>query len=229
MKIAGANRRSVEVRPMLTEVQEVLPTGRNKLKASFIQREKELQDNYVKDLEKSLRINKELISSLIAASDARAFKSAMQRLNEENQFQQTQIRTLKKQRDDYHAKWLIAQQIIEDFKTKEQAELAAHLGEIEELRQQLDEKEYAAQLAHHRFSRAEAMLKRHANKDKDICMFLMGLHGDLGDEHSHRISNVVEENRRLQSELGVAKFRLSVLEPSQPADRSTEAPNSDKS
>ncbi len=224
MKTGRASERP-SLTPMLSEGQDLTPTERNKIKASFLQREKTQQENYIKDLEKSLRINKELISSLTAGDPKlERGKATIDKLNQENAFLHTQIKTLKGQRDDYHAKWLIAQQIVEEFKVKEKAELALHRSEIDELRAQLDEKEYAAQLAQQKFNKVESALQKSTRKDKNLCFLLMELHADLECvESSKKISNVIEENRRLQSELGAARAKITTL-----ASHSVEHPTEPK-
>ena len=199
--------------PMLTEVQENLPSARGKLKANFLQSDRLLQDSRIKDLEKTLRINKEMITSLIdsnAKLDSNS-KSICAQLNEENTFLQNQIKVLKKQRDDYHSKWLIGQQIVEECKAKEEELELQFQEKLGELREELKQKEYAAQNIQHKYNKAENILKKYSSKEKEICLLLRELNADTQGE-CRKITNVIEENQQLTAALHAASKKIENLE-----------------
>ena len=200
---------------ILTEVQDVVSTpGRASIRGSFMQKSNDLRERDYKDLDKTLKINKDLIATLIKSTDksANPMKDALAKLNEENGFLMNQIKTIKKQRDDYHGKYFLSEQIIEELKEKNKEELAEHKAKVAELLEELNQKEYVAQFVQYRYNKTEAMLKKCAMKDHEVTAFLKEMNVDLRANAGKRISTVVEETKLMMNELAKAQKRIQQLE-----------------
>ena len=211
------DKQKIEPLRLLTEVQDVVATtDRGHIKGCFVERANKEYDSDYKDLEKTLKINKELIGTLIKTSDkmAGSAKEALAKLNEENCFLLNQIKTLKKQRDDYHGKNFISQQIVEELKAKLYEEQAEHKAKLGELLEALDRKEYSIQLIQHQYSKAEAILKQCATYDYGVALLIEELNIDMNytGAGGKKITTMIDKTKSLMSELSKAQTKISELE-----------------
>ncbi len=186
-----------------------------KLKAKFVDTDKAQMAGYIKDLEKTLQINKEIMTDLFAPStDSKTDagqKQLLEKLNRENIHLSGQVQKAIKERDDAQAKLLISEQLSENSKDKEQ-EIATDCAERErELLVQLDRKEYAVQCSQLRCDRATALLQRYASTHDEVKQYLDSLKADAVGT-TQKISNVIEETEELSKELTAAKRRIEDLE-----------------
>ncbi len=202
-----------QIFPSATEPCVVLPTERSKLKATFIQRDKSQLEGRIKDLEKTIRINKEIIAELLnGVQGSPQAKGVLEKMNHENRLLQTQLKTASKERDDYRGKLLISEQIISNYKTKEQEQAGEFQEKIRDLLDQLDQKEYVLQYIQLRYNRMEAMLRKYSAKEDEIFILMRDLASECIDEPNSRITNVIEENKSLLLELKEAKTKIKGLE-----------------
>ncbi len=186
-------------------------TARRKIKGAFLERDKFQMSSYIKDLEKTLAINKEIISELLtgAKQEGQSRKIIMS-LNQENARLQTQLKTVVKQRDSYQARLLITEQIIEEYKGKEgSCENQAH-EKAQELLDQLNRKEYVVQSYERKFHRLFPILKKYSEKDDELRKLLKELNLNVHEER--RITNLVEENAVLVTEVKTARQKMAELE-----------------
>jgi hypothetical protein len=133
-------------------------------------------------------------------------------LNEENVHLNAIIQKTIKERDDTLAKILINEQIIEDYKLKEQELLADFNEKTKEIINQLDLKEYELVSLHRKYDRAEAILSKYASKELEIKMFLKNIKVQENVDSPQKVSNLLEENDDLVKELNTTKKRLEELE-----------------
>jgi hypothetical protein len=67
-------------------------------------------------------------------------------LNHENELLENKLKRITEERDSLHARMLILQQIVEDTKDKEDDVAEMFKDEIEELKENLERKEYLLQV-----------------------------------------------------------------------------------
>ncbi len=183
-----------------------------KLKARFVDTDKAQMAACIKDLEKTLQINKEIMTDLFAADSKSegGQKRVLENLNRENVQLAGQIKRAIKERDDAQAKLLISEQLVENLQEKEQ-ELAADFAERErELMAQLDRKEYEFQRAQQRLDSACMLLAKYAGGEVEVKQFTKNAK-DSADS-PQKISNVIEESEELRKELTAARKRAEELE-----------------
>lgn len=196
-----------------TEPGVPIQTERNKLKVAFLQSDKSQLECRIKDLEKTIRINKEIISELLnGAQGNRQARNIMEKMNRENRLLQAQLKSVSKEREDYHAQLLISQQIITNYRVKEQEQIAEYQEKVRDLLDQLNQKEFVLQYVQLRYDRMETLLKKYSGKEDEIFLFLRELAAEGMAERTTGITNVIEENKRLQSEVKEARERIKALE-----------------
>ena len=93
---------------------------RKQLKISFIERDRFETGSYVQDLERTIKINKEVIAELLKGVSVATFETNIcQKLNSENAEMHKQIAEIKKSQIETQGKLLISEQIIKEIKLKE--------------------------------------------------------------------------------------------------------------
>eukprot|EP01022_Parablepharisma_sp_SALTPOND_P026516 TRINITY_DN64310_c1_g1_i1.p1 TRINITY_DN64310_c1_g1~~TRINITY_DN64310_c1_g1_i1.p1 ORF type:complete len:578 (-),score=50.72 TRINITY_DN64310_c1_g1_i1:1724-3457(-) len=195
----------------LTEVTEPSLTARNQIRCQFLEREKVQSQTYIKDLENTIAINKEIISELLSKdSSGHKNKKLIEKLNIENASLQAQLKKVIRERNDNQGKLLISEQIIEDYKTKEQEQLNEHREKQAELVDQLNRKEFILQSFERKYNKALVVLKRFSHKDQEIRQALKELNADLLPDK--KISNVVEENENFERQLAEKSAKIVELE-----------------
>eukprot|EP00831_Metopus_contortus_P047988 TRINITY_DN38937_c0_g1_i1.p1 TRINITY_DN38937_c0_g1~~TRINITY_DN38937_c0_g1_i1.p1 ORF type:complete len:109 (-),score=28.62 TRINITY_DN38937_c0_g1_i1:96-422(-) len=95
---------------LLTDNSEAVRT--NRLKGSFLEKEKDQMLEYIKDLEETITINKQIISELLLQGGGVQDKKIIGKLNGENASLQMQLKRVIKERAELQAKLLIAEQIL---------------------------------------------------------------------------------------------------------------------
>lgn len=98
----------------------------------------------VEDLKTSLKINKGIIKNLVDQKKGHnsVLDYTFSQLNYENEMLESKLKSLQDSRDALNARLLILQQIIEDTKDKEDDIAEIYKDEIEELKENLERKEY---------------------------------------------------------------------------------------
>lgn len=178
-------------------------------RTNFLKTEEGFLRSELKGMKKTLAINKEIIMALIKQQASP--NQALAKLNEENIYLLNQIKLLKKQRDTYHKKSFIAEQIIAELRYKARDDFKDYKDTAINFIDELDSKEYVIQSLQHKYDRLEESVRKYARQDAELAAML--------DEHdadrlrrSRRITSVVNENKRLGEELAKAKARICELE-----------------
>ncbi len=197
--------------PLATEPTAPTVKQRSKMKAAFVQKDKLFMEARIKDLEKTVRINKEIISELIKSAPASDL-ATLQKLNTENKLLHSQLKVITKERDEYHARLLISEQIIQNAKLKEQEQFVEFQEKVKDLLDQLDQKEYVLQYIQQRYNKMEEVLRKYADRDTEVFVLLRALDSENFDDKGRRITNVIEENKLLLSKLKEAKASMDHLE-----------------
>lgn len=185
-------------------------SSRKMLKLFFAQREKDQTLSQLQDLERTIAINKEIINNLIEGSNQEeTHKDVLKALNEENANLRRRFRLITEERNSFQSKLLIAEQIIEDYKGKEQTFEEQLKEKTSELLDQLNMKEYVLQSYERKYNTILDAVKKYA-ADTTIRKILAKLNVDIDKEK--RITNVVEENALLLAEIQTARERVNELE-----------------
>ena len=195
----------------ITELNYDSATSRHKLKGYFIERDKAQMREYIKDLEKTILINKGIIRNLIAESCKNDnFKEALRLLNEENMKIQQKLNKTIRERDNFQSQLLIAEQIIEDSKGKKSTYEDQLNEKNQELLDQLNKKEYALQSYENKFYALLSAIKRYMNNNEGIADIVSKLTVKI--DKSKNITNVVKENNTLIGQIQYANKRITELE-----------------
>eukprot|EP00826_Nyctotherus_ovalis_P034712 TRINITY_DN2912_c0_g3_i1.p1 TRINITY_DN2912_c0_g3~~TRINITY_DN2912_c0_g3_i1.p1 ORF type:complete len:340 (-),score=106.06 TRINITY_DN2912_c0_g3_i1:6-1025(-) len=198
---------------VLTGVSELncdRATSRRMLKMFFVQREKDKAVERMKDLEKSVSINKEIIRELIEnSSQEETSKKVLVALNKENAELRQKLQSATEESNSFQSRLLIAEQIIEDYKGKEETYEEHIKDQTDELLDQLNRKEFLIQSYERKLYTILDAVKKYA-ADTTIRKILLKLNVKLDKEK--RITNVVEENATLASEVLTARARIAELE-----------------
>jgi len=173
---------------------------RKAIKFDFNLKEREQNKAYIADLERSITINKEIIVELIKNNVSNGqSKKIIEMLNTENTNLHNQVKRLIDERNGIQGKLLISEQIIQNFEKHEEDLRKELTGVQRELVDQLNRKEFALQKIENRYDKALNILNNVAHKDQDVREILKKLKADRRSEF--KLTNVVEENERLQAEL----------------------------
>eukprot|EP00826_Nyctotherus_ovalis_P043365 TRINITY_DN4557_c0_g4_i2.p1 TRINITY_DN4557_c0_g4~~TRINITY_DN4557_c0_g4_i2.p1 ORF type:complete len:308 (+),score=85.93 TRINITY_DN4557_c0_g4_i2:239-1162(+) len=174
---------------------------------NFLKTEEDLLRSELKGIKKTLAINKEIIMVLTKQQA----NQALAKLNEENIYLLNQIKLLKKQRDTYHKKSFIAEQIIAELRYKARDDFKDYKDTAINFIDELDSKEYVIQNLQYKYDRLEETVRKYARQDTELAAMLKEHDADRLRQ-SRRITSVVNENKRLGQELAKAKKRIRELE-----------------
>jgi len=104
-------------------------------KASFIENDFLQMQNYIKNLEKTVAINKEIINDLCSKTSKTSDGKFVDKLNIENKELLQQVKKLTKERDELQTKVLVSEQIIDEFKKKENEMILEYDLKIKQMRE----------------------------------------------------------------------------------------------
>eukprot|EP01022_Parablepharisma_sp_SALTPOND_P026599 TRINITY_DN64470_c0_g1_i1.p1 TRINITY_DN64470_c0_g1~~TRINITY_DN64470_c0_g1_i1.p1 ORF type:complete len:465 (+),score=75.71 TRINITY_DN64470_c0_g1_i1:103-1497(+) len=199
-------------RILLTDVNESYGNERKQLKLSFIEKEKEQNGDYLQDLERTVKINKEIISELLKGDKLQStYKSVCEKLNLENSTLHKQVEEARKGRDESQAKVLICSQIIEDYKRKEEENREEFAEKKRELLDQLSRKEYMLQLHERRYLKVEELLVKYAKQEQEVWKSIKEMNLEINGVPKS-IENVAAENETLSKKLIQCQNQIKSLE-----------------
>ena len=125
----------------MTDINYDSVNVRQKIKCSFLLRDKMQMSSYIKDLEKTVLINKQIIENLLE----RKVSEAVLSLNQENTRLNIQLQITTRERDSLQSQLLIAEQIVAELKGRESNYKELMQEKNKELLDQLNRKEYLLQ------------------------------------------------------------------------------------
>lgn len=130
------------------------------LKIAFLENENKNLISMIEDLQTTLKINKNIIKNLVdqRKSQSNVVEYTFNQLNHENEMLETKLRRIIDERDQLQARIFIMQQIVDNTKDKEDDVAEIYKDEIEELKENLERKEYLLQVNEQRYSQFEKML-----------------------------------------------------------------------
>jgi len=204
--------RNSNVKVLFTDANESYSNERQKLKVSFIEKEKNQVGDYLSDIEKTLKINKEIVSELLKNDkNSSTYKTVSEKLNSESILLHNQLSKCKKEREDTQAKLLISEQIIQEYKTKEEDTKSEFEQTKKELLDQLSRKEYILQLQERRYLRLEEILKKCAKSEPEVWKTLKAMNLEIASEPK-KIENVIEENENLNKKINELQIQVKNLQ-----------------
>jgi uncharacterized protein involved in exopolysaccharide biosynthesis len=110
------------------------------LKLNFLEKENRDLQQAVEDLQTTVAINKDIIKSILAGESPEAL------MEQETAALTAALRRVTEERDQALARLFIAQQIMDNTKDKEEDVAEIFRDEIEELKENLERKEYLLQV-----------------------------------------------------------------------------------
>eukprot|EP00826_Nyctotherus_ovalis_P015401 TRINITY_DN14372_c0_g1_i2.p1 TRINITY_DN14372_c0_g1~~TRINITY_DN14372_c0_g1_i2.p1 ORF type:complete len:384 (+),score=122.69 TRINITY_DN14372_c0_g1_i2:80-1231(+) len=217
---------TVKLLDNVTEVDKGSLTSRQKLKGYFLECNKLQMGSYIKDLKDTIKVNKQIISNLLAEKEEKALKETMRALNSENMKLQEKVNKITKERDDLQAKLLIVEQIVEDYKGAEMKVEDRIKERTQEMLDQLNRKEYVVQIYEKKFHKLVPVLKKYVPIDPEVKRIVRLL--DIQVSPMQTITNVVEANEMLATEVQTAREKVAELESqlAKATERETEQENS---
>ena len=122
------------------------------------------------DLNNTLKINKDIIQTILKGDksyDAQV-EYAIAQITQENELWESRVKTLAEQRDQLQASYLLSQQVIEGGKDQEADIDGIYKEEIDELKDNLERKEYLLQLVEQRVAAYEKLLMTLGARDQEV-------------------------------------------------------------
>ena len=122
------------------------------------------------DLNNTLKINKDIIQTILKGDksyDAQV-EYAIAQISQENELWESRVKTLTEQRDQLQASYLLSQQVIEGGKDQEADIDGIYKEEIDELKDNLERKEYLLQLVEQRVAAYEKLLMTLGARDQEV-------------------------------------------------------------
>ena len=149
------------------------------------------------DLNQTVKINKDIIRSLLQGDSCfdDKFEFYVAQVEQENELWEVRVRTLTDQRDRLQAEALMQQQIMQNVVEKDDDVAEIYKDEIDELKENLERKEYLLQLAEQRVAAYEKLLINLGARDHEVQAKLNEQRIVLKER---KITNVVEENATLK-------------------------------
>lgn len=129
-------------------------------------------------------------------------------LTTENEVLEAKVKRITEERDQLEAKTLIMQQIIDNTKDKEEDVAEIYRDEIEELKENLERKEYLLQVNEQRYSEYERILIQTSEYDENVRRRLEDMNVVPKDR---KISNVVLENTQYKQQIEALKYENEKL------------------
>ena len=211
VRIGRSEKDARQIITLMTEVNENQFTSSNDLKTKYLKQDAKYLVTYLKTLEKNLGLNKEIINQLCSQSTKDNDKiKIIEKLNSENISLMVKLKELTKEREELVPKILVYEQIIEDFKRKEDEDSHELSNRITEMTELLNKKEFLLQAMERKYYTAESLLKKYSYKDPEIRAKLRDMNINPQDEK--KISNVVEENEELRIQIKELQSKVELLE-----------------
>jgi hypothetical protein len=184
-------RKGSEAFSCITDVNHDSVSTRRKIKCSFLKRDKVQASSYIKDLENTVTINKQIIESLLGDGlDEESSKNVMVSLNQENARLQVQLQSAIQERSSLQSRLLITEQIVAELKGKENNYEDQTQVKHQELLDQLNRKEYVLQNLQRKLDRVITVLEKYSSTDEEAKQVLDSIR--LRGSHSNRITNIVK-------------------------------------
>lgn len=196
---------------LVTDLHDGSITSRKKLKASFMEKDKFQTTNYLKDLEKTIILNKDIIKDLLVADKSNVpWKKIIEKLNLENKGLHSKVKELIRERDGVQNKLLLCEQMVEEFKSRENTIDQHYAEKSKEIVDQLNRKEYVLQSYEKRFRKAMQLLIKYKEKDAKIRLLLK----DLDEDNNSKtcMTNVLEQNETLVVTMKTIQQKVVKLE-----------------
>jgi len=124
-------------------------------------------------------------------------------VTQENELLEGNLKRVSEERDQLNARLFIMQQILDNNKDKEEDVAEIYRDEIEELKENLERKEYLLQVNEQRYSEFEKLLVQVSEYDDTVRKRLEDMNVVPRDR---KISNVVLENSQMKGVIEELKY-----------------------
>lgn len=129
-------------------------------------------------------------------------------VTQENEMLDKKLKTVTEERDQLQARLFIMRQIVDNTKDKEDDVAEIYKDEIEELKENLERKEYLLQVNEQRYSEFEKLLMQVSEYDDNVRRRLEDMNVVPKDR---KITNVVFENGNLKIRVEELKYEIEKL------------------
>ena len=192
------------------------------LQLKFMGEENEELREKVQNLEQNLKVNKEIMNSLLKVesqgppTDGSASTSAETQLNNSFKRQiellEKRIGELESKAEEASAQKLVMSQIIQNVKNQEDAQMRIFQEESKKQKDEIDRKEFTLQQLELKMYHYEKYLQRKGLLEKEARNLLNKFQLDEQVKDQQRVSNVVKQNLALREELKESFKEVNRLE-----------------
>lgn len=193
---------------LFTDINKSYGSERKRLKALFIESDKNQASDYIKDLESTIAINKELIAEMLK-SQGTPDSSVNQKLNLENARLLKQVAELTRKQTDTQAQLLMTEQIMKEHKMREEETRLEFEEKRKEFVGQLSKKEYILQHYEKKNRTLEELLGKFAKKEPELSAAMRELETNLEPRF---MESVVTENTHLSKKLAESQGLVKELQ-----------------
>lgn len=166
------------------------------LQIKYLEKENENLTLENSDLQTTLRINKEIIAEFMKSDDPDVM-FAIDKAREESEDLRRQCESLREERDRLNSQGLLHQQVVLNSKEKDLEITEIFREQIDELKENLERKEYLLQLSEQRSAAFEKLLLNLSGRDAEVHAKIAAQNIILKDR---KISNVASENVQLREQ-----------------------------
>lgn len=161
---------------LLTDNSADFCEKRKELKFCFLSKEKAQMQNIISDLQKSLKLNKDIVEEVLKNSPVDN-QNILLKLNQENKELNQKLAKTISENEKLQAKVLVLNQIIEELKDKEN-ENNKEKEEKELMVNLVPKKEFLLQSYEKRYKKYEIILLKYSIKNPDISKQLKEMQND---------------------------------------------------
>eukprot|EP00826_Nyctotherus_ovalis_P053194 TRINITY_DN6875_c0_g2_i2.p1 TRINITY_DN6875_c0_g2~~TRINITY_DN6875_c0_g2_i2.p1 ORF type:complete len:325 (+),score=77.32 TRINITY_DN6875_c0_g2_i2:205-1179(+) len=185
-------------------------SGQQQQKLSFIVEDLAQAKRHIKDLELTIKLNKNIIETLLGNDN---YKIQLQKVmaisSEEVAMLRHRLKTTTKERDDYKARLLIESQLNLKYKEMKEDLEKTFANKIKDYVDQLDKKECVLQRYQYHFHEIVELAKTYAGFDENIKKFISTC--SLIEKEGEKISTLFDKTHRLTKEITAKTQELERL------------------
>lgn len=165
----------------------------------------------IQDLEKSLEINKNMLTTVLNNPENKSLveSEVILNLTDENAFVKKRLNQVYKENSELQNKILILEQITADFKIQEHMGIRQLEEQLRELREKMAKNETYMQSKEKKWLEIERIISEYAQNDSELEMKLRDIKFMIRADNS--IYNVVYENESMERKCGLLQKEMNRL------------------
>jgi hypothetical protein len=165
----------------------------------------------IQDLEKSLEINKNMLTTVLNNPENKSLveSEVILNLTDENAFVKKRLNQVYKENSELQNKILILEQITADFKIQEHMGIRQLEEQLREIREKMAKNETYMQSKEKKWLEIERIISEYAQNDSELEMKLRDIKFMIRADNS--IYNVVYENESMERKCGLLQKEMNRL------------------